>query len=298
MKIGITGATGFIGSHLAHLARERGHDVVAFSRRPRPIAGFAETRAFSLDAPPRVAGLNAVVHLAGETIMGRWTPEKKRRILASRVEGTRRIVEALNSTADAPGIFVCGSAIGYYGDTGEGEVSESSPAGEGFLAEVAQAWEGEATRAANARTTLIRSGLVLGSDGGSMRLIAPIFRLGLGGPLGSGRQWMSCVHVDDAAGIILHAIESDAVRGPLNAVLPAPLRNSAFTRALAAAVHRPAILPAPAFALRIILGELSHLLLDSQRVLPRATLASRYAFRHSTIDVALRAALGSKDDSR
>jgi uncharacterized protein (TIGR01777 family) len=284
MKIGITGAHGFIGGHVTRIAREHGHEIVAFSRHPRP-----GERRFATDAPPNLSGLDAVVHLAGESIMGWWTPAKKRRIRDSRVGGTRHLVEALNATSDAPRIFVSGSAVGYYGDTGEREVTESSPAGDGFLAEVSQAWEAEATRATTARTTLIRTGFVLGPDGGAMRLITPVFRLALGGPLGNGRQWMSCVHVADVAGLILHAIEQESVRGPLNAVLPAPLRNADFTRAVARAVHRPAILPAPAFALKIALGELSHLLLDSQRVRPEATLASGYAFRHPTIESALAA---------
>lgn len=284
MKIGITGARGFIGGHVTRIARERGHEIVAFSRHPRP-----GERRFATDAPPDLASLDAVVHLAGESIMGWWTPAKKRRIRDSRVEGTRRLVEALNAAPDAPRIFVGGSAIGYYGDTGEREVMESSPAGDGFLADVCQAWEMEAARATAARTTLIRTGFVLGPDGGAMRLIAPAFRLALGGPLGNSRQWMSCIHVADVAGLILHAIEQESVQGPLNAVLPAPLRNADFTRAVARAVHRPAILPAPAFALKVALGELSHLLLDSQRVLPEATLASGYAFRHPTIESALAA---------
>lgn len=286
MKIGITGARGFIGGHVACLAHERGHEVVAFSRHP----GSADRR-FSTDAAPDLSGLDAVVHLAGESIMGLWTPAKKRRIRDSRVEGTRRLVEALNSDAGAPRILVSGSAIGYYGDTGEREVTESDAAGDGFLAEVAAEWEAEAAHATQARVTFIRTGLVLGPDGGAMRLIAPAFRLALGGPLGNGRQWMSCVHVDDVAGLILHAMEQEAVRGPLNAVLPAPLRNADFTRALARAVHRPAILPVPAFALKLGLGELSGLLLDSQRVRPEATLASGYRFRHSTIEAALAASV-------
>jgi uncharacterized protein (TIGR01777 family) len=286
MRIGITGGGGFIGSHVTRLACERGHEAIAFSRKPEPMPGFAEVRRFSTDTPPDLSGLDAIVHLAGETIMGRWTPAKKRRILASRVEGTRRIVEALNASHGTPAIFVCGSAIGYYGDTGEHEVVESSPPGSGFLAGVSQEWECEAFHASHARTVVIRTGLVLGPDGGAMKLIGPVFRAGLGGPLGNGRQWMSCIHVNDTAGIILHAIEQPHIQGPLNAVMPDPVRNSDFTRALARAAHRPAILPAPAFALKLALGELSHLLLDSQRVLPAATLASGYAYRFPTLAAA------------
>lgn len=280
-RIGLTGASGFIGTHVARLARERGHEVVAFSRNPA-----AGARKFSLEEPPDVSGLDAVVHLAGESILGLWTSEKKRRIRDSRVLGTRRLVEAMNAAPDTPRIFVCGSAIGYYGETGDRAVTESSPAGTGFLAEVAQAWEHEATQASRARVTLLRTGFVLGRDGGAMQLIRPVFRAGLGGRLGNGRQWMSCVHVADVAGIILHAVENEHVAGPLNAVQPEPVRNADFTRVLAHAAHRPAIFPAPALAMKLALGELSHLLLDSQRVLPEATLSSGYRFQFPTLAAA------------
>jgi uncharacterized protein (TIGR01777 family) len=286
MKIGITGASGFIGAHVAKLARKQGHEVVGFSRKPAPAPGFAETRRFSQDEKPDLSGLDAIVHLAGESIMGLWTTAKKNRILTSRVEGTRRIVEALNSSPNGPSTFICGSAIGYYGDTGEQEVAEPDSPGEGFLAGVCDAWERAGSEATRTRTVFIRTGFVLGSDGGAMKLIAPVFRAGIGGRLGDGRQWMSCIHVDDVAGIILHAIGNPQVSGPLNAVMPDPARNVDFTRAIAHAAHRPAIFPAPAFAIRIALGELSHLLLDSQRVLPKATLASGYAYRFPTLDAA------------
>ncbi len=285
MKIGITGARGFIGQHVSRLAREHGHEVIAFSRQPGPGG-----RRFSTTEPPDVSGLDAVVHLAGESILGLWTDAKKQRIRASRVDGTRQLVNALNATPDGPRILVAGSAIGFYGDTGERLVDETSPVGTGFLAEVAAAWEAEALRATSARTTLIRTGFVLGNDGGAMQLIAPVFRLGGGGPLGNGRQWMSCVHVDDVAGIILHALERDSVSGPLNAVLPDPVRNTDFTKAIARAVHRPAFFPAPAFAIKLALGELSHLLLDSQRVAPTATLSSGYLYRYPNMDAAAAAA--------
>ncbi len=224
MKIGITGATGFIGSHLAAQARQRGHEVVAFSRSPdRPKTGFSETRRFTTDFVPDLSGLDAIVHLAGESIIGLWTPSKKRRIRESRVEGTRRIVEGLSAQPDGPKILVCGSAIGYYGDTRETIVDESSASGRGFLAEVARLWESEAGRAPDSvRTTKVRIGFVLG-DGGAMKLVGPVFKAGLGGRLGDGQQWMSCVHVDDVAGLILHSVENEGVSGPLNAVMPEPV---------------------------------------------------------------------------
>jgi hypothetical protein len=284
MNIGITGATGFIGSRVAQLAREGGHRVIAYSRHPARSPQFDECRAFSLETLPDLSELDAIVHLAGETIMGRWTTGKKQRIRDSRVQGTLRVAESLQAMGDRAPTFVCGSAIGYYGDTADHIVDESSPAGDGFLAEVTTAWEQTASLATNTRIAFIRTGLVLGRNGGAMRLIGPVFRAGLGGRLGNGCQWVSAIHVDDVAGIILHAAENPNVSGPLNAVMPESVRNIDFTRALARAAHRPAIFPAPAFALKLALGELAHVLLDSQRVFPAATLDSGYRFRFPTME--------------
>lgn len=292
MNIGITGVTGFIGSRLALDAKARGYRVVGFSRNPRPHPDIDEMRPFTLDGPPDLTGIDAIVHLAGETIMGIWTPAKKRRIRNSRIVGTRRIVEAIETANAAPRVFVCGSAVGIYGNTGEREVDESSPAGDGFLADVAREWEAAAGDSTKARTVHLRTGFVIGS-GGAMRLIAPVFRAGLGGRLGSGRQWMSCIHVSDVAGMALHAIEQERVSGPINAVLPEAVRNSEFTKIVANAVHRPAIVPAPALALKVLLGEMSTLLLDSQRVHPTHAIEMGYAFRHPTVNAAVTDAVGS-----
>lgn len=283
MKIGITGASGFIGSEVSRSAVQNGHEVVPFSRRPS-----AGARQFGTEAPPDVSGLEAVVNLAGESIMGLWTRDKKRRIHDSRVLGTRRLVEAMAVAKDGPRVLINASAIGFYGDTGDREVDESTPSGEGFLAEIARAWEMEAIRAEEygIRVVCVRIGFVLGR-GGAIRLIAPVFRFGLGGNLGNGRQWMSGVHVDDVVGIILWALGDGNVRGPVNAVMPEPFRNADFTRELGRAVRRPAILPAPAFALRLGLGELSHLMLDSMRVRPRVAAERGYVFRFATLPGAL-----------
>ncbi len=210
IKIGITGATGFIGSRVVAQCRSHGHEITGFSRRPQPGA-----RLFRLDAPPDLAGLDAIVNLAGEPILGLWTAEKKRRIRESRIAGTRRIVEAIQAMPERPRVLVNASAIGFYGDTGETLVDESSPAGDGFLADVCQEWEGEASRAecAGVRVVFVRIGFVLG-QGGALKLIRPVFKLGLGGKLGSGRQWMSGVHVDDVAGMIAWALENETVNGP------------------------------------------------------------------------------------
>jgi uncharacterized protein (TIGR01777 family) len=287
MKIGIIGATGYIGSRLQAAALRSGQEVVCFSRNER--SGF---RRFSLDAIPDFSGLDAVVNLAGESILGLWTSQKKEKILRSRVETTRHVMEGLSRLPDGPRILINASAIGYYGDTEENSASETSPAGTGFLAQTCKAWE-EATQGSVAekmRIVRLRIGFVTG-PGGAMRFVLPLFKMGLGGPLGNGRQWMSCIHVDDVAGLILWAIDNASISGPVNAVCPEPVRNTDFTRALARAVHRPAILPAPAFALRLSLGELSHVMLDSVRVIPEVALASGYRFRFPKVEAGLQASV-------
>jgi uncharacterized protein (TIGR01777 family) len=220
-----------------------------------------------------------MVHLAGESILGLWTGEKKKRIRESRVEGTRRVVEAMAATGKRIPL-VCASAVGFYGDTGEREVDERSPAGQGFLSEVTVAWEKEAARAEEngSRVVRLRFGMILGPGGGAFPLLRRAFSLGLGGSLGSGGQWMSCLHVRDAARLVGFALEKESVAGALNAVQPAPVTNRDFTRSLARAMRRPAFLPAPAFALRTVLGEFSHVLLDSMRVRPRATEAAGFSW--------------------
>jgi uncharacterized protein (TIGR01777 family) len=263
------------------MAVAAGHSIVPFSR-----GGAAGFRQILADGPLDFSGLDAVVNLSGEPILGLWTKSKKNEILRSRVDTTHRVVESLHP--GGPRVLINASAIGFYGDTGENEVDESSSAGSGFLAEVCQAWEAAAKPAENlgVRLVLLRIGFVTG-PGGAMRLIGPLFKLGLGGKLGSGRQWMSCIHVDDVAGMILWALENNTVRGPLNAVNPDPVRNSEFTQILARVLHRPAIFPAPAFALRLALGELSRLLLDRVRVLPTKALALGYRYRHPTLEEGL-----------
>ena len=285
MRLGITGASGFIGARAAQLAASRGWEVVPFSRRPR----HAQDRLFTLDAPLDVDGLDAVLHLAGEPVLGRWTQGKRSRIMESRVEGTRRVAEGFARAARPPRVLVSGSAIGFYGDTGNREVDESSAPGRGFLADVCRAWEAEALRVTNARGVLLRTGFVLGRDGGAMKLVLPVFRAGLGGRIGSGRQWISCIHVDDVAGMALWAIENEIVRGPLNAVLPQPVTNAEFTRAVARSVHRPALLPAPAFLLRLVLGRAASMLLDSSRVIPSVALRGGYRYAFGDLASALAA---------
>ena len=265
MKVGITGVSGFIGSRVVARCGVRGIEVVGFSRNPG-----AGARRFELTSVPDISGLDAIVNLAGEPILGLWTKEKKRRIHESRVLGTRRLVEAIAKARRPPGVLVNASAIGFYGDTGENVADEFSAPGKGFLADVCREWEAEAARATSCgvRVVFVRIGFVLGK-GGALKLLRPLFKLGLGGKLGSGRQWMSGVHVEDVAGMIVWALENERLQGPVNAVMPEPFRNADFTRELARCVTRPAILPAPAFALRLAFGELAGSMLGSTRVIPR-----------------------------
>lgn len=292
MKIGITGGTGFIGSQVAQQARRQGHDVVIFSRRADSLNDpHAELRSFSPGSPPDLSGLDAVINLAGASIFGLWTKARRKRIIDSRIRSTRGIVEAIAALArdGAPlPSLINGSAIGFYGDTGDHLVEESDDPGEGFLSEVCRAWEAEAHKAeaCGARVVCLRTGFVIGR-GGAMALIGPFFRWGLGGRLGDGRQWMSGIHVDDVAGLILWAAANPSVQGPLNAVMPEPFRNIDFTREVARTVHRPALLPTPKWALRFGLGELSRLLLDSSRVQPRRAEEGGYVFRFASLPRAL-----------
>ena len=293
MRIGLTGATGFVGKHIVRLAAQRGHEVVAFTRSPnRDVPGAAETRLFSLDAAPDLSGCEAVIHLAGEPILGLWTREKKRRIVESRVRGTRRIVEAIDAMSEKPEVLVNASAIGFYGDGGDADITERSPGGTGFLAATVRSWEDEARGAKSERVVLLRTGIVLGKTGGALRRMAPAFRLGLGATIGDGRQWMSWIHVGDLAHLALFAVEDMDVRGPLNATAPWAARHGDFVQALARVLHRPAFLRIPAFAVRAALRGLAAELLDSKRVLPAAAIERGFGFKFPELEPALRDLLG------
>lgn len=285
MIIGITGGTGFIGEAVRREVEKAGDAAILFSR----WEGGGRRR-FSFTAPLDVSGCDGLVHLAGESILGLWTREKRRSILQSRVEGTRRLVEGIAAAPAKPRVLVSASAIGIYGDTGDAIVDEDSPAGIDFLAQVAQAWEAEAMKAEalGVRVVRLRIGFVLGRDGGAMKLIKPVFRLGLGGRLGSGRQWMSCIEVTDLAAMVIRCLHDGAISGPLNAVMPEPVTNRDFTRSAAHAARRPALFPAPAFALRLLLGDLSHLMLDSQRVLPDRFAKTGFCYRFDSVESAMK----------
>lgn len=290
MNIGISGVSGFIGSRIAELAAQRGHTVIGFSRSaPRPIPHCKETRLFSLDQKINLEGCDAIIHLAGENVFRLWTQKKKQRILESRQAGTRHLINTINASTTPPKVLVSGSAIGFYGDTGEQETDEDSPGGHGFLAEVTQVWEAEALRASErgVRTVLLRTAVVLGRNGGALGAMLPVFRLGAGGRLGSGRQWMSWIHLDDIAAMALFGVETAEVQGPLNASSPAPVRNTDFTHALAGALHRPAFMHVPAFALRTVLGQFSEELLGSKRVIPKKAIAAGFNFKFPNLSAAL-----------
>lgn len=278
MRIAVTGATGFVGRRLRELAAARGHDVV-------PI-GRSEGRLWSPEAGPAPLGdVDAVVHLAGEPVAeGRWTKAKKARIRDSRVLGTRNLVAGL---AGSPAkVLVCASAVGLYGDRGDEELTEASAPGDDFLARTCLEWEAEAARAP-VRTVRLRIGIVLGPGGGALGKMLTPFKLGLGGRLGDGRQWMSWIHRDDLAGLILHAVESDRAEGALLGTAPDPVRNADFTKALGRALGRWTILPMPRWQVRLLFGEVAAVLCGSQRCRPERTLASGFGFRFADLDAAL-----------
>ena len=288
MKIGITGATGFVGTHLLAVARNAGHDVIGFSRNPKPRAGFVEMRPWQPVTEADFSGLDAIVHLAGESIQGLWTRKKRRVIRRTRVEDTLALVAGLRKLAVPPQVLVSAGGVAWYGDGHETELPETAPSGHGFIAEVAQAWEQAALSGADVtRVVSLRTGLVLGRDGGAAPILRRVFRLGLGGRLGSGRQWMPWIHVTDLCRLFLHAIESSAVHGPVNAVAPGAVRNAEFTRAVARALHRPAFLPMPAFVLKMLPGGMSDVFLNSQRVVPAVALHSGFSFLYPDLTAAV-----------
>lgn len=302
MKVGVTGATGFIGRRLCAVLAARGVVITAFTRgveRARSalppgvhlVAWDPMVRPAPIEA---LEGLDAVVHLAGEPVKARrWTPEERRRIHDSRALGTRHLVEGLAGVTSRPRALVSASAVGYYGDRGDERLDESSPPGHDFMAQVCVAWEAEAQRAEalGLRVVRLRSGLVLGSKGGLLQTMALPFRFGLGGTLGGGRQWVSWIHLEDEIGLILHCLEREDVRGPLNATSPQPATNRELTRELGSALGKPALLNVPKLALRLALGEVASMILASQRAYPTKAIETGYRFVFPELRPALAAAL-------
>ena len=304
MRALVTGATGFVGSYLlTHLDRP----VILTRDAARASAQLAgrdvDIRECDINAgPPRadaVRGVEAVFHLAGENVAGgRWTKKKKERIRDSRVRGTRHLVEALARlpVAERPRVLVSASAVGYYGPRGDETLTEQSSPGNDFLSDVCAEWEREAARAGElgVRPVMLRIGIVLGPRGGALQKMLPPFKLGLGGRLGYGRQWMPWIHVEDLAALFVHAARTESLRGPVNAVSPQLVRNREFTRALAKELHRPAFMPAPYLGLRLLFGEFAQVLFASQKVEPKLAVATGFNYRYAQLDGALHAALSSQ----
>jgi len=293
MKITISGASGLIGRRLMKMLAAEGHSLHVLSRHAGTNlpAGVELSVWDPVKGPPPDTGLReaeGVVHLAGEPVAQRWTAEVKRRIRESRVAGTRHLVEALARLPRPPQVLVSASAIGYYGSRGDEILTSSSPPGTDYLAGVCTDWEREAAVAEELgmRVVRVRTGVVLDARGGALPRMLPPFRMGLGGKLGDGRQWMSWIHLDDLAGVFRQAL-LQPLSGAVNGVAPYPVINTDFTRALAAALHRPAIFPVPRFALRALFGEMADVLLASQRAIPSTVEASGYRFRFPQLAPAL-----------
>lgn len=297
MKTGVTGASGFIGRALVAEILSNNNEAVGFSRSPlRPIDGCSEVRDLSPEAAPDLSGLNALVHLAGESIMGPWTEKKKEEILNSRIRSTQRIVNAMwaMEAADRPAVFACASAVGIYGDREDEWLDEEADAGFGFLADVSKQWEAVALKAQDmgVRTVILRIGFVLGDGGGAIPVMQKIFDKGLGGRLGSGKQWMPWVHIDDVAGIIHSCLDNKLISGPVNVTAPEPIRNRDFTRSLAGALGKKALIPVPTFGLKALPGQMHEIFLNSQRVDPTVMKSNGYQWLYPDLDAAIRDSTG------
>ncbi len=293
MKIGISGGSGLIGRALSDHLLHQGHQITVFGRTPLKETDFVEWDV--LGGPPSVeslTGLDGFVHLAGEPIAsGRWTDERKKLIRDSRVRGTRNLVQSFLASPRPPRVIVSSSAIGFYGDRGNEQLVESSPSGTGFLPEICREWEDAAVEAkrSGARVVLLRTGIVLSLDGGALEKMLPPFRLGVGGKLGSGRQYMSWIHMLDHVRLAEQALFDDRFEGPVNATAPTPVTNKEFTKVLARCLHRPAWFAVPGPALRMAMGEMAEtLLLEGQRVIPQKALELSFEFRFPELKVALR----------
>jgi len=293
MKIGISGGSGLIGRALSDRLQRQGHQVTLFGRTRVEGRSFVEWD--MLGGPPSVeflTGMDGFVHLAGEPIAsGRWTDDRKRLIRDSRVQGTRNLVKSLQDSLQPPPILVSASAVGFYGDRGDEELAETSASGSGFLPEICREWESEALAAKQSgiRVVLLRTGIVLSPDGGVLERMLPPFRLGMGGKLGSGRQYMSWIHILDHLRLVEATLSDDRFEGPVNVTAPNPVTNKEFTNALAKSLHRPSWFSVPGPALRLAMGEMAEtLLLEGQRVIPRKALDLSFEFRFPELKEALK----------
>ena len=294
VRILVSGASGPIGTALLPTLKADGAQIARLSRSgPKHISQDEESIPWNPAEPippDVVSGFDAVIHLAGESIVGRWSAEEKKKIRDSRVSGTSHLARALARTRNKPQVFICSSAIGFYGDRGDEVLTEQSTPGQGFLPDVCREWEAatQAASEAGIRTAHIRTGVVLSAKGGALEKMLPPFKLGVGGKIGSGRQWMSWIDVQDMVGAIHHILKDDSLRGPVNMVAPQPVTNEEFTKTLASVLSRPAIFPVPAFVVKLLFGEMGEtVLLGSQRVQPRVLEAAGYSFRFSTLRASL-----------
>lgn len=293
-RILVSGVSGLIGTALLPSLRTRGYEV---TRLVRGAVTSDEQIAWdpAKPIPPEaVSGFHAVIHLAGESIVGRWTKTKKIKIRSSRVAGTATLAEALAQAKDKPEVFICSSAIGYYGDRGNEVLNEESTPGIGFLPDVCREWEAATQAAAKAgiRTVQMRTGIVLSPEGGALGKMLTPFKMSVGGKIGDGRQWMSWIDIQDMVGAIHHILKSDLLHGPVNLVAPKPVTNAEFTKTLASVLSRPAIIPVPDFAVKLVFGEMGKtVLLGSQRVEPTQLVMSGYPFRFSILRTSLESML-------
>jgi len=292
MKILITGATGLIGKALQKALRAKGHELLLASRKEPKDSSYVQwdiEKGFT--EPERLEGIDGVIHLAGESISAlRWTHEKKKAIRDSRVLGTRNIVDAISDLKQRPHVLIAASAIGFYGDRGDEELTETSKPGKNFLADVCREWEAEARRAEDSgvRTVLLRTGIVLSRDGGALGTMLTPFKLGLGGVIGDGKQWMSWISLPDHIDAILFALENENVRGALNSVSPNPVTNQEFTTVMGEVLYRPTFIPVPEFAVNLMFGEMGEaLLLDSMRVIPKRLEDAGFKFKFPDLKKAL-----------
>jgi uncharacterized protein (TIGR01777 family) len=295
MQVTVTGATGRVGRHVVAALKERGDDVTALSRDPDRATELLGVPAFAWNlkeeaAPkPALEGRDAIVHLAGEDVGQRWSEKAKAEILDSRERGTRNLVHTIFDTSPRPQALVCASASGYYGARGDETVDEAGAPGRDWLAEVVARWERQAeTAKIGCRTVVVRTGLVLDAQGGALAKMLPPFKAGVGGPIGSGRQYMPWIHLDDLVGIYLAAIDNPAFQGPINASAPEPVTNKAFAKALGRAIHRPAVAPIPGFTIKLLYGAMSQIVLTGVRMVPGRAAELGYEFKHPDLDEALR----------